>query len=53
MFSRIALMLRYIHFGGASSGIRSIIFPKSMPPQCPAPRRISVTRPSTATPATT
>ena len=33
MFSRIALMFRNIHFGGAFSGIRSIIFSKSKPPQ--------------------
>ena len=39
MFSRIALMFRNIHFGGAFSGIRSIIFSKSKPPQPRAPRR--------------
>ena len=33
MFSRIALMFRNIHLGGAFSGIRSIIFSKSKPPQ--------------------
>ena len=38
MFARIALMFRNIHFGGAFSGIRSIIFSKSKPPQRRTPR---------------
>src|SRR5215211_371942 len=32
VFSRIALTLRKIHLGGASSGMRSTICPKSIPP---------------------
>jgi hypothetical protein len=38
VFSRIALMLRNIHLGGVSSGIRSIIFSKSNPRQLDANR---------------
>ena len=39
MFSRIVVMFRNIHLGGAFSGIRSIICSKSKPPQLRVARR--------------
>ena len=50
MFSRIALMFRNIHFGGAFSGIRSIICSKSKPPQPRAARRAQSATPRAAAP---
>ena len=50
VLSRIALMLRNIHFGGAFSGIRSIIDSKSKLPQPRAARRATSATPRTAAP---
>ncbi len=53
VFSRIAVMLRNIHFGGASSGIRAIQLSKSNPPLPDARRLATQAPPARAAPTIT
>jgi hypothetical protein len=50
VFARIALMFRNIHFGGAFSGIRSIIRSKSKPTWPRAQRLAHTPAPMTVAP---